>query len=452
MALTQTCDPSNLLDASGVSGGRTPLWIRLTLWTLPTFAAVGGGFLSLSAGPVELYPFKVIVPVGFLLAVLTVSSDRRISGEVWILLGLMVWAALGTTWAADPGGAVKSASVFLFAALLFALLDWWSQRWPSVTVGGVVSGWRLALVATGLVGAWELATGSHLPTDFIEAGKSGSEGVILSVFQNPNDYGAFLAISIPIALYPAGRFRWLSVPLASVSAVFLVLSGSRFAMIGLLLALVVAAVRLRHRWWTPPATWITVLAGVGGFILLSTLGVTLVEKFLALTETGAFGETSAGSRLGLIGNGLWATLRSGGLGLGGGGFEQMMLSGDGVVHTRAGEVNPHNMWVEVLSELGIVGFAAFVCLLGMIWGRVHRSGVGDAPETLLWAALASYAVAVCTSSSYLDSPVGWMFLATVCVITATAARDRPCRSGSPLSGDPAMLHVRGLSGSERSSR
>ena len=415
-----------------------PVSLILVLWALPMFAAVGGAQLSVDVGPIDIYAFKVLVPIAFFVTLLTVRSDLHVPTEAWASVGLTAWALIGALWAPEGAAAFKAATVFAFAAMLFAMLRWWADRWRDQVVGALVTGWRVALLGTALVAAWELATGSHLPTD-LASNEADVAGVVLSVFRNPNDYGAFLALAIPLCLFPAGRLRSFSVPIALGSAGLLVLSGSRFGLLAVGLAGVVAMVRFRHRWWTAPSTWVVVAGGTIGFVGLVAVGAKIAAKFTALFLPGAFGNTSAGTRVALIGYGRWAAITTCGIGLGGGGYEVMTTAGDVPIHVRGGDVNPHNMWVEVVSEFGVVGLVLVLILLGAIWGRLRRRGVPEPAATVLWAALASYVVAVCTPSSYLASPVNWMFLATVSVLTLSGTI--PGTSTRPLDAS-SMLPVR----------
>jgi len=388
---------------------------RLVLWLLPLSAAVGGSLFEVDLGPIPIYPFKVIVPLVFAITLVTTPVRRRPEPEVLILSLLLTWAAVGAVWAVEPAAAVATSSIFAFAIMLFATLHFWGAD----AVPDLIMGWRVALAATALVALGELATGLHLPTAFVEERGGAVGGVVLSVFTNPNDFGAFLAIAIPISLFPArGRTPRWAWPLAAGSAALLLIAASRFALLGLAAAGLVVLVRYRRKWWSLLTGWLALLVGLGSAIVLIAIGAGIATKVTVLFEPGAFGDTSAGIRIALAANGLWAVARTGGVGLGGGGFEPMVRSGDIPVALREGVLNPHNMWIELVSEFGVVGITLFGALLAVIWRRAtaeHRPA--EPTATILWMSLASYVLAVCTSSSYVSSPVSWTFLATASLIS-----------------------------------
>ena len=55
-----------------------PVSLILVLWALPMFAAVGGAQLSVDVGPIDIYAFKVLVPIAFFVTLLTVRSDLHV--------------------------------------------------------------------------------------------------------------------------------------------------------------------------------------------------------------------------------------------------------------------------------------------------------------------------------------------------------------------------------------
>lgn len=392
---------------------RDPIAARAVALALPTTAAVGASLISIDVAGFPMYPFKVLVPVA--LAVSLVAARRSIALErsTWCVLLLAAWATAGSLWAHDVTTAAHSALTIWFAVALFVLV----QLWGSEFRRDLITGWRLALVVTGAVALVEILTGFHLASDFI-VDREG-QGYVLSVFSNPNDYGAFLAIAIPISLFPTrGRriplWAWA---LAGGSTALLLVSASRFALIGLLAAAIVALVRHRRSWWAVPTGWAALAIGIAAFVVLTILGADIASKLLSLTEEGSLGDTSAGIRIGLLANGVWAFFVTGGLGVAIGGFPEMIASGLAPVSLRAGVVDPHNMWFELLAELGLPGVVFFGVLLGSIWGPLRRSVVEPA-ATVAWASLAAYVAAVCTASAYLTAPVSWMFLATVASLSA----------------------------------
>lgn len=414
VALSGTTPPTDTADT------RIGALRKAAVVVLPLSAAIGGLIVSVSVGPIELYPFKVLVPALFITSVLVMGWDNRIGGAPGVITALTLWTAVGLVWSIDRGATVQLLSVLVFVVLLFLTL----QMIGTGVADALVFGWQLALVVTGLVAVFELATGWHFPTQFVLSRPTLGRTITLSVFNNPNDYGAFLTLAIPLSLFPVrGRTSWFAWILAACSTVFLVTSNSRFALIGLLAIGATALIRRRRGTWGLPTAWSIVLVGATTMMILFMIGASIVKKFAALTAPGAFissptgGASSAGDRVGLIANGLWSVVRTGGMGTGGGSFEVFRQNWDLPFFVRPATINPHNMWLEVTTELGLVGLALILLLIGTVYRPVTRRHHPLEPgATVLWAALSGYVFAVATPSSYLKSPVSWMFLGTIYVL------------------------------------
>ncbi|NND73432.1 MAG: O-antigen ligase family protein [Ilumatobacter sp.] len=280
---------------------------------------------------------------------------------------------------------------------------------------------------TVLVALWELGSGQHLPSEFVNQHALG-DGVLLATFGNPNNFGAFLVLSIPfigiVATRPAVRWelgrtdRVLARILLVLLPILLLLSGSRFALIGLVVASgAYVALNRRDR-----SAWrfggLLLLAGTGLSTFAIESGQRIVAKLGRFTDPSAFVQDSTEIRANLVLNGLVYLGRSGGVGIGPAGFEESIASGDVAFAVRPGVVNAHNFWVELLSQYGLIGGL----LLGVVivsatatYVRMTRDrpyGADRHRATLMLTGLAGYVFASMTASSYINAPENWMFIAS----------------------------------------
>jgi hypothetical protein len=98
----------------------------------------------------------------------------------------------------------------------------------------------------------------------------------------------------------------------------------------------------------------------------------------------------------------------------------MILAGRGNLQTR-GVINPHNFWMEVLSQYGIVIFGllvGFVLYLGTLALRLAGSPA-VARQNRYWPLVAlslgtvGYWFAASENSSYIPQPINWVFLGSI---------------------------------------
>jgi O-antigen ligase len=287
-------------------------------------------------------------------------------------------------------------------------------------------GWVISYLATGCVAIWEVKTGHHLSTGFIVANglATSSKGTVVSTFFNPNDYATFIAVAFPFLVWSAwraARLVRLAYVLVCASAVLaVVFEGSAIILLamGVELTLVVVALvrnRLRRRRvsvWTPVVLLLAVATGGNIFSSASNLNANV-----RTLSTGRFGSvSSAEARVNLLRNGLFFTWQGFGLGYGPGQFESLMLYDRPPYPTTTNGVhiiNAHNVFAEVLVNLGILGLAALVFFLWRVW---RASRVQTLPALAARMGLAGFLLAQGASSSFVRTPVFGMFLGSMLVL------------------------------------
>ena len=339
------------------------VWLSVT--ALAGGATVGGHFqparmLFILVFLVQLARGKIAV---------TATPVQRSSLAVG---GLLVgWGFVSLLWTPDPvRGAAEILVVGLGFIMVAAIVS--VTRQDPEAVSAIRRGWVSAFILTLPMALWELTTNQHLASGMgqIQAGGGLAATFFYTgvTFGNPNDYSTFIVFVFPFLLWSFSRTRRFLLRLAYVtliaSAAFIVaVNGSRLGLFALALE-VTALMSFR------------VAAGRGlaaQAVLTLLLAVTIagafrvqpaaLGRFRALAEGPGGRSTSVRAALAM--NGIELIERTGGLGVGAGGFERAVLySGD--MRSVSGMGNPHNLWIEVAAQYGVIvglGFASWVLFL-----------------------------------------------------------------------------------------
>lgn len=390
-------------------------------------AAMASSFGSVEVLGQSIYPFKVVVPALFVVTLgPSVRLTRHRGSLAQLLLVLAGWAIIGLAWTPDRVGGMQEALILVFAALAASSLAVATCR--SSGVRALLRGWVAAGYLTALVAVREVVTGQHLATAFVADRDAQVDGVILSTFGNPNNFGAFIVLTVPfiglvVSKVGAGwGLRRGDRVAASVVGLLLpallVLSGSRLALIGLGLSGACYVALSRH--WRSAWRFGAAIAALG--LVLSALaisaGLELVTKFKAVLADDPFTIDSVQTRVNLVWNGIDFAWRTHGVGLGPGGFESTMQAGNYRFAVKPGVVNAHNFWIEVLSQYGVFGLGVLIVVLLaattvlLRFRRDARTLTVERAASICIAGLAGYVVASCAASSYVNSSENWLFIAS----------------------------------------
>lgn len=410
---------------------------------LPLSAALGPYLLPISLGAVTLFAYRALIIALFCLSILSFSRfdwwdipparTYALLGAVWIL-----WAGAGAFWAPDLNRAVLEMAALAFGFVTgVTLLQ--LRAYALDAMHALRRGWILAFIATSAVSAWELVTGQHLPPPGGGERLEPIRVLATSTFGNPNNYAAFLLLAVPFLVWShvstrhrLRRIFYLACLLALPFLLFL--TSSRVSLLGLI-AEAGALWLLGSRYRFGLVAYSVAVLGMG-VAAVQALGLDLrmIQEMASLVEgDGVGGSGSIAKRWGLLLAGLWLLLSSGGFGVGPGGFEPLVRRG-AVPFDTGGLVNPHNFWIEVLSQYGLPIFAAFVAWLGYLTYVVlqkRRQAAVDPSELetrtisdILLTGLTGYLFAAFANSSYMTQSTNWMFWASIVVMAAYLWRKR----------------------------
>lgn len=421
-------------------------------------AFTGAAFVSVPAGPVELFAYRVLLLLllaFWSLAVLFTPTPlfpahlRPVQISLLFLALWVVYAAVNVLPVIDLSAYARHVVLlsmgvlFVFFVVYFGSTERWLRRLFQIWGGMVVL--LLAL------GAWQAWSGQQLAIS-IHADATGPERFTpMGTFSRVNQYAATLALSAPLFLTLLATTRRFSVLLfaGAVLAGILVLvylTGSRLS----LLAMVLQGLLVWALFLSPTRRWTAlVLAGLV-LVLVQLLGQPhLVDAMSMALErfSDAFEEIlqdrgSGGIRYNLALNGLVFLRDSMGLGIGAGNFNAYIeeFGRHPTLHAGWEEFTrityPHNWWIELLAEYGLWIFAGFVVFFVSLTRRVlwlaHR--LADPSQRMigqvLSLALLTYPVIALAPGYFLAFRPQWVLLGLALAFVAAHSRPEVSASSS----------------------
>jgi O-antigen ligase len=360
-----------------------------------------------------------MVAMGFaILAALYSGSVRKLQPFHIAALLFVIWAGLGTFYVADEGRGLTKFGTY-FQQLLVLWMIW--ELAPSFQrqrglLFAYVCGAYVAAINTIMVYRSMLGTSSRR---FAAAGF------------DPNDLGMILVLALPMAWYLGMTdrrplMRWLCRAYIPLGVVAIGLTGSRGALVASVMALTIVPLSLTHL-SRPKITAAIVLLAVSGIVAVSYIPTTSWERFG--TTKSELKEGNLNDRLVIWKGGMIAFSRRPVMGYGTNGFNW-------AVHSQ-----PHNAFLAVLVEHGIVGFAFYISMFLAVFIKLFNLPRLERRFTLVL--LATLAVAMLPLGWEDRKPV-WFILGTLAAISqgqlvgmAGAAWRQGTRRPAPL-GSPAQ--------------
>lgn len=349
---------------------------------LIAFAAL----LALVEGPAQIAAVAAILAALF-------AGRARGWRPGWVELGLLLWIFAGIPGTVSAGGGRSSADVTrpLLALTLFAGA-WGVARADERALRAMAWAFAVGCVINGAYGLVQVRFGA-LPLDplFLKNPSSAQLWVPDRVYHERAAAGLFynrlklahvglvgLALLGLVALGGAVR-PWRSRVLAAAGAAMLgaalVLTYARMALVALVAAGLLLAMLLGRARAVLAVLAAVALLGVGfalsthGALRIASLGADLEIRRAMFAAAWALFE---GHPLLGVGHGMYSSLSA----------AHMPPHLEGVLLT-----SPHNLWLQVLAETGVVGFVGFNAAVGValvrLGRRVHRArGLTTAVATL----------------------------------------------------------------------
>ena len=300
-------------------------------------ASLLGGYLSPLAGITSF--FFLTVPLFFL-----VGPDIRLRKDEVASLLFALCGVASVFYSADKWGAILFSGSFMAGSLFYVTLrnssDWEDVLLRALVIGGCINGLVEALRQANLIP--------------------------YALFYNPNPFSGFLAPLVPVSLYLYARERKKGYAVAAGLLVFAnFISGSRTGVFTMVLALIAVLVFF----WRGKegsaikALLLTFVVGFCSFLVFSQVkDVLMVKGIDGLTEKMPTGIIQREYILKVT---LEIISQAPVLGHGLNSFRAVMssLSNPYVVYPA---IHAHSLYLNILAELGIVGFAPFLFFLWFV--------------------------------------------------------------------------------------
>lgn len=291
-------------------------------------AAAGAAAPAASLAAMVEYAKNVLVA---LLIIATIRQSRDMRHVVWALLA--------------AGGLMGAITVFQYLTNTFDHTYWGFALAPEMQIVGETGGHRV----------------------------SGPVG-------DPNFFAQIMLVPVPLALERLGSERRLSLKvlaafILAVSVLSIIFTFSRGGFLALVVMVGVLVMRMRHARHAIP-----VVAAIG-ILALAAMPATYSERIMTLiTSAKSSGslvtkESSFRGRTSEILCGWMMFIEHPGTGVGPGNYAHHYqdYARRLRMEKRLADRNPHSLYLEILAETGILGFAAFAVLMGAAFTGLRRA-------------------------------------------------------------------------------
>lgn len=342
-----------ILVLGGAVGATMVLW----RYEIGVYAVVGLIPLAPTMALLGLVLLTAISYVIRLFLTKTMSFRVTILDYFVVLFGIVLLYSSITSY--TPKNSLMSLSIFAACILFYFILV--NTIKTRQQLYGLLALLVLSTTVTSLYGLYQLKTVGATSEAWVDTTLfEDIKARVGSTFENPNVLGEYLVIIIPVAIAMLwGQRSWISrlltIGLAGIMLVCLVYTYSRGAYIGLILAFALFAV-LRDRRF--------IVLGIIGLLLLPfILPPSVINRF---TSIGNLSDTSSSYRISvwlgslkLVGD-YWPS----GIGLG---LEPFKLIYPKYSLNAAYAHHSHNIYIQLLIEMGIVGFLAFLAMVAVYY-------------------------------------------------------------------------------------
>ena len=379
---------------------------------LVALGGVGGSFQ-----PLRML-FILLFPILFYESIQKQKTEPFFYGYDKVFFGLwLLYAVISLHWSLVPSESVKGVAYLLIYIVGFFEMLWLGMKSEDAHKA-VCAGWILAFVLTVPIASWELLTDNHLSFAFQEAGKvmNYGNGYVVDrrfasiAFGNLNGYNTFLSLVLPFVLiallHSEGKRKGLLWVVLALLAIIIVVNSSRAAMLtlaaGFCLYLGCIVLNKGVRAWL-----VSVLATVAAVSAVCLYMPNIYESMVArFVEQGFTDEY----RSELLRCGWDALKNSAFMGIGVENFIPLMEH-----HYLLEILPPHNLWMEIAVQFGVIVFALFAGLLVRQWA-FSRKGTAFNRQAFWFCMVLLIPISV-INSGYLTQSFTWVFLASLCILS-----------------------------------
>jgi len=388
----------------------------------------------------NIQPSRVVTFISFLLLIPLGFTFHRDSPPAKYFLRLsafwFMWGVLSLLWAPNLAHGIQEIAGISLGFFTVAILLSLSSFTPHA-LNALRLGWLSAFVLTLPIAIYELTTGDHLASSYGEIIVGGFNPLVKTYasanFGNPNTYSAFILLCVPFLFWSYDKTDKLLLKFAllfiiSIAFVIMIANTTRLGLISLVLQFVAWLV---FRFMLDKKSG-SILAIFLLYVGISFFVWTQIESSHSRIDSfrNLIKDESVIGRTALLFNGLIFLERTMGIGVGAGGFEQSMIDENGLFNA-GGIVNPHNLWIEVSSQYGVVVAILFIAWLLYCFTLLSKAIIRMLKSKNSKYEYSSYIVILMIgfplgfmiNSSYLNFTMFWVAIGTVAVASNIAYID-----------------------------
>lgn len=366
-----------------------------------------------------LQPIRVFVMVCIPFVFLFFTNNKEISGQYlyeqflfifWILYGLIT-----LLWVIIPDESIKEILYLTLNFFAFFTIIYFANR-ALKPQESIIKGWLLLFILTLPIALYELWFDVHLPISVQDEGLLMQYGTDIFerrfasiTYGNLNGYNTLLSFMMPFI------FGYLFKALTKLQTIFIwifafclsyiiVMNGSRGAVLCLLVGFVVFAFFfLKGR---KSLLIITLIILVSLYLFIYYYNDLFAVILGRLEEQGFSDE----GRTEILKNGWDAFINSAMFGIGAGNFMPTM---DTIYHLDI--IAPHNLFLEVGIQYGLVIFLLFVGMLFRLFLK-QKANPNRSAKFIILSSLAMFPLSTIIDSGYILGISIWLFLASLYII------------------------------------
>ncbi len=406
------------------------------------FLAMLTGFFGAALFPMQIGFFTLFPYRFFLLLVLllfcfksmfkgTIALHQNsIKNYIYFLFFWLGYSTISLAWAISKGDAIRDIIFLLMGILVifFATYYFFTEK----DLINLYHIWLFVFCLLIVIGFWEHLTGIHLPVSSLYSEvRPYLMHIPTGVFFNPNDYAIFLALGIPFSLtlfrYSKKKYLYFLSICCFISAFYLIIStGSRANIVAVLFEILFIFIFLMNinkkaKFLIGLTTIIIIFSVI--FPLESAYQVynKIMAELNSLMIQLRLREGSIGIRVNLLKNCLYFLYSSAGFGIGAGNAEYYIANYS--KYYTSGIINPHNWWLEILVNYGLIIFLGYIFFyigiikrLWKIYRSIHSKVDKKICETLLISMLGFFFASVSSSSIMAFNPQWLLFAFTLSFI------------------------------------
>ena len=372
------------------------------------FGSIGGALEVVRVLSILLSPllFKTIKMQGF-------GYARSLRS---MLVLMYLYFLFSFIWTPDKIQAIKELVYYVIHFLLFLELIVFA-RFASDTLRSISIGWLLAVVFCSIVACWELYTGNHLriaveQDGLMNVGGEALEHFTASVtFMNYNGFNTFLCFGFPWVFYlllddkSPLALKVLSFISLVLSLLFIVVNASRGGLLSVMIMIVVYFF-LSKKTFRKSIIIILGLIVIGYYLI--NYGDAITTVMVARAADG--GMFTDDARTTIWSTALSVLYNSYGFGSGVGGLSAGMAR-----YAKLAVTAPHNMFLEILCQYGIIIFLIVVIFILKQFQNVKKQPNNNI--IVIMMAIISMPFYSIINSTYLLDPTLYVLMASIYIFS-----------------------------------